>query len=114
MAELEEVGLEADELEALRLADLEDMYHNDAAEKMGVSRQTFGNILKRARKKTADALIGGKAIRLHPPAGGLRHCHRCGQPWAATIQGATAEECPECAGERPGYGRGHGRGGRMR
>lgn len=115
MAELEEVGLEADELEALRLADLEDLYQNDAAEKMGVSRQTFANILKRARKKTADALIGGKAIRMYPPAGGQRYCRRCGQPWAQTLQGPLTDECPECAAEGPGYGRRHGRGGgRMR
>jgi predicted DNA-binding protein (UPF0251 family) len=114
MAELEEIGLEADELEALRLADLEELYQNDAAEKMGVSRQTFGNILKRARKKIVDALIGGKAIRMYPPAGGQRQCHRCGRPWAETIRGPAAEECPECSRQQPVYSHGKGRGGRMR
>ncbi|MDD3715890.1 MAG: DUF134 domain-containing protein [Candidatus Marinimicrobia bacterium] len=114
MAELEEVHLEADEMESLRLADLEDLYQNDAADKMGVSRQTFGNILKRAHKKIADALINGKAIRMYPPAGARHRCGRCGRPWAETLQGPAADECPECAGEQPIHGRGRGHGGQMR
>ena len=61
---LDEVELAPDELEALRLADYEGMYQADAAEKMKISRQTFGNIVESARKKVADALIHGKAIRI--------------------------------------------------
>ncbi|MDD3094665.1 MAG: DUF134 domain-containing protein [Candidatus Neomarinimicrobiota bacterium] len=114
MSEIDEISLEADELEALRLADLEELYQNDAAEKMGVSRQTFGNILKHAHQKIADALIHGKAIRMFPPSGGQQHCHRCGQPWSETIQGPAADECPECARDRHGYGHGHGRGKRIK
>ena len=84
MSELEEIFLEADELEALRLADLEDKYQNDAADMMGVSRQTFGNIIKRAHQKVADALINGKAIRFTPIVSGRRHCNGCGRRWAET------------------------------
>jgi predicted DNA-binding protein (UPF0251 family) len=62
MRELESVELAADELEAIRLTDLEGMYQEQAAEQMGVSRQTLGNILKRAHKKVAEALVLGKAI----------------------------------------------------
>jgi uncharacterized protein len=113
ISELEEVALEADELEALRLADLEELYQNDAAEKMGVSRQTFGNILKRARKKVADALIGAKAIRMNPPAGMRQHCHLCGREWTGTAGIPDVDECPECLDDRrlhPGrYGRGRHR-----
>lgn len=64
LCELEEVVLELDEVEALRLADLEDLYQLEAAAKMGVSRQTFGNIVSRARRKVAEALLGGKALRI--------------------------------------------------
>ena len=64
MIYLEEVALELDEVEALRLADLEELYQADAALRMGVSRQTFANIVGRARKKVADALIHGKALRI--------------------------------------------------
>jgi len=59
---LESVDLAADELEALRLADFEGLYQEQAAEQMGVSRQTFGLIIARAHKKVAEALTHGKAI----------------------------------------------------
>jgi predicted DNA-binding protein (UPF0251 family) len=42
--ELESIELGLDELEALRLADLEGLYHDAAAERMGVSRPTFGRV----------------------------------------------------------------------
>lgn len=51
-----------DELEALRLADAEGLYHADAATHMQVSRQTFGRILASARRTVAEALIHGKEI----------------------------------------------------
>ncbi len=59
---LEAVELAADELEAIRLADFEGLYQEQAAEQMGVSRQTFGLIVTRAHKKVAEALTQGKAI----------------------------------------------------
>jgi predicted DNA-binding protein (UPF0251 family) len=53
-----------DELEALRLADLLGLYHEEAAGRMGVSRATFGRIVERARRKSAEALVEGKALRI--------------------------------------------------
>lgn len=64
MGELEEIVLLADEVEAIRHADLDQLYQEDAALKMKVSRQTFGRIIESAHKKIADALINGKALRL--------------------------------------------------
>lgn len=64
MSALAEVALELDELEALRLADLDGLYQAEVALHMGVSRQTVGNILERARHKVADALLNGKALRI--------------------------------------------------
>ena len=61
---LEITTLEKDEVEAIRLADNEGLYHDVAAGKMNISRQTFGNIIKSARKKVADAIINGKAIAI--------------------------------------------------
>ncbi len=58
------ITLEPDEVEALRLADLEHRYQEEAARMMGISRPTFGRILERAHTKTADALINGKALRI--------------------------------------------------
>ena len=67
MSALEEVILEVDEMEAVRLADFEGQYQEDAAAKMGISRQTFGNIINRAHSKIAGALINGKALRINCP-----------------------------------------------
>lgn len=64
MFELEEVTLQMDELEALRLADFEQLYQTEGAEQMNVSRQTFANIVASARQKVADALIHGKALKI--------------------------------------------------
>ncbi|MDP2807400.1 MAG: DUF134 domain-containing protein, partial [bacterium] len=61
---LEEVVLTIDELEAMRLADLEGLYQEEAAGKMMISRQTFGNIIARAHKKVADALVNSKALKI--------------------------------------------------
>jgi uncharacterized protein len=64
LTELEEVCLSLDEMEALRLADLEGQYHEEAARKMNISRATFGRIVKEARRKVAGALVGGKALKI--------------------------------------------------
>ena len=64
LSELIEINLDLDEFEALKLSDVEEMYQADAAEKMGVSRQTYGNIIKSAHKKLADAIVNGKAIKI--------------------------------------------------
>lgn len=61
---LEIVILQVDELEAMRLADLESLYHEEAAKKMNVSRQTFDRILLKAHATVADAVVNGKAIRI--------------------------------------------------
>jgi predicted DNA-binding protein (UPF0251 family) len=62
---LDEVVLQLDEFEAIRLADQEGIYQEDAAKKMRISRQTFGRIINEAHKKIADALINGKAIKIN-------------------------------------------------
>ncbi len=61
---LEAVTLAMDEFEAVRLADLEQLYHEDAAKKMNVSRQTFGRILENARRKIARVLVEGLALKI--------------------------------------------------
>jgi predicted DNA-binding protein (UPF0251 family) len=61
---LEQVTLTLDEVEALRLADLNGLHHEQAAAEMEISRPTFSRIVEEARRKVADALIHGKALRL--------------------------------------------------
>jgi len=61
---LEEVDLSMDELEALRLCDLKDLEQKETAKKMKISQSTLQRILTSARKKIAEALIEGKAIKI--------------------------------------------------
>lgn len=101
MSALSEVLLELDEYESLRLADLEGMYQQDAAVVMGVSRQTFARMLGTARRKVADALVHGRALRIEglDPARlpGYR-CPECRQVWIHTA-GKGRPGCPSCGAE---------------
>jgi len=79
MTALDEVILTLDEFEAIRLADLEQLYQEQAADRMGVSRPTISRILEAAHRKVADALVHGKALRIQggpvlPPHGPRRCC----------------------------------------
>jgi predicted DNA-binding protein (UPF0251 family) len=61
---LEVETLRQDELEALRLADIEGLYQEAAAERMGVSRATFARILERARSTVARALLEERLLMI--------------------------------------------------
>ena len=83
----EQVILSIEGLEAVRLSDFEGLDHETAAQRMNVSRQTFGRILNNARQVIADGLVNGKEILIQGgsfefPAGtrqGRRHRHRGGK-----------------------------------
>lgn len=62
IGELEMDVLRLDELEALRLADLEGLYQEAAAARMGISRATFARILGRARTTVARVLVEERAL----------------------------------------------------
>lgn len=64
MRELEEIVLLPDELEALKLHDVDGLEQVPASKKMAISQPTFARILDSAYKKLAQALIQGKAIRI--------------------------------------------------
>ena len=64
LRELEEVILLVDEYEAVRLKDLEGLEQEECAKKMNVSQPTFHRLVLSARKKIADAIINGKAIKI--------------------------------------------------
>jgi len=120
---LEEVVLTVDELEALRLADLLGMYQEQAAEQMKVSRPTFGRIIESARRKVAETLVQGKALKIE---GGVIQmaetrgftCSDCQHAWEVPFGAGRPQACPACKGqnihrapEDRGRGRGQGRGG---
>ena len=121
---LEEVVVAVDELEAMRLADVDGLYYEQAAEQVGVSRRTFGRIIDSAHKKVAQALIQGMALRIE---GGVIEmseqrtfrCGDCEHEWQLPFGTGRPEECPQCQSknfrraeeERGRRGNGRGRGG---
>lgn len=64
---LRQVPLLPEELEALRLADLQGMAQVDAAAEMNISRSTFQRILENAHRQVALALVEGQALVLINP-----------------------------------------------
>lgn len=119
---LEEVVLTLDELEALRLADLEGQYQEQAAEKMNISRQTFGRIIESSRHKVAEALIHGKVLRIEGgvvtmPQMRQFKCLACEHEWALPFGTGRPEGCPKCQSanvQRTAEQRGGGRCGKGR
>ena len=119
---LEEVILSVDEFEAIRLADLESLYQEEAAKKMNVSRQTFGRIVDSAHKKVAEALVKGKALKIEGgefEMASMRQfkCDDCEHFWELPYGTGRPGNCPSCksgnidrAKEGRGYGRGFGGG----
>ena len=95
---LEEVVLSVEELEALRLAHKAGLYQQAAAERMAVSRATFGRVLDAAHRKVTKALVEGCALRIEGGSFsmiGPERCERCPAK-AALIEGepSPCEACP--------------------
>lgn len=98
---LDEVVLPVDEFEAIRLADYEGLYHEQAAEKMSVSRTTFGRIVASAHKKVADALTNGKALRIEGDVIKMAEmrkfkCYGCGHEWELSYGIGRPSQCSSC------------------
>ena len=96
LANLEEERISVEEAEAIRLKDLEELELEDCAQRMNISRTTFSRILNSARKKIADALLSGKAIRIE--GGNFKmavHRFRCinGHEWDVSFE-AMIKESP--------------------
>ncbi len=101
VADLDEIVLTMDELEAIRLADLQACYQEAAARQMEISRQTFGNIINSARKKIAAALVQGKAIKIEGGVIKMRvkmfQCIDCRQEWSVPYGTGRPDACPRCS-----------------
>ena len=100
--QLKSITLLHDELEALRLVDLEGQYQEEAAEQMSVSRSTLQRIVSEARHKVVQALTEGAA--LHIEGGTFRvarvwwQCDDCGHVWEIEHGSgqSTPTRCPVC------------------
>ena len=92
MSLLQEIVLTVDELEALRLKDLEGLEQHDCAVRMNVAQSTLQRILTSARRKVARAVVEGKALRIQGGVyalAGERRCPRCRR----RLESA---DCPSC------------------
>ncbi len=99
------VTLFLDELEAVRLSDLEGLNQEDAAAKMEISRSTFARLLNDAHGKIAEAIIFSKSIiteGAEQDAGCSERrqfeCGECGHGWELECDSGCPAECPECGG----------------
>jgi predicted DNA-binding protein (UPF0251 family) len=98
---LEPVTMTVDEFEAVRLADLEGLYQEAAAERMGISRATFGRIIESAHKKVADALVSGKALEIKGGEVEMAEqrqflCVDCQHKWMVPFGTGRPAGCPKC------------------
>lgn len=113
---LKEECLGFEELEAVRLKDLEGLEQEACAVQMGISRPTFHRIIVQARRKLARALIEGKAIRIeggnYRLSQNLLHCFSCGFTGRAVDAGDKTpgkcirereECCPRCGSKELQY-----------
>jgi predicted DNA-binding protein (UPF0251 family) len=98
---LEEVVLTVDEFEAIRLADLEGLYQEQAAERMNVSRPTFGRIIESAHRRVAEALVQGKALKIEGGEVQIASmktfkCYDCRHSWEPPYRAGRPARCPWC------------------
>ena len=99
---LEEVVLSVEELEALRLAHKEGLYQQAAAERMAVSRATFGRVLDAAHRKVTRALVDGCALRIEGGSFSMGdRCERCPAKATAAEGESPCEACPVRRKEPP-------------
>ena len=105
MPEIPENVLKLEELEAVRLKDLEGLEQGECADRMEVSRPTFQRILLSAREKIADSLVNGKTI--HIEGGNFTRnicpvrCLSCGREWMESFENLNSiingeYLCPGC------------------
>lgn len=98
------IEMALDELEALRLVDVEDLKHEPAAAKLQVSRPTLTRILASARKKTATAITEGKALIIEGgevEIQGVRNftCKECNNKFEEPFGAGKPQGCPKCGGQ---------------
>lgn len=98
--QLEEIILTVDEFEAIRLADLQELYQEDAAKKMNISRQTFGNIIQSAHRKIADTIVNAKALKIDGGVVKMMQkqflCSDCNHLWSQDYGTSRPAQCPKC------------------
>jgi predicted DNA-binding protein (UPF0251 family) len=73
LIELQESTITVDEFEAIRLKDYEGKEQEECARMMNISQPTFHRIVLSARKKIADAIVNGKALKIEGGQVNIEH-----------------------------------------
>ena len=103
--------IKLEELEAVRLKDLEGLEQEECAQKMQVSRPTFQRILISAREKITDSLVNGKTLKIE--GGNFTRnicpvkCEDCGKQWSESFEKLERIKngeyiCPSCGSSHVG------------
>ena len=99
LIELEEICLTAEEFKAVRLKDLEGLGQEPTAVKMRITQSTLHRMLLSAHRKTADALVNGKALRIEGCSYIIKKT-RAREPSPARLRSVGAEGLARKPGER--------------
>ena len=104
LSSLDEVRIGIDELEALRLKDLEGLEQEECAARMNLAQSTFQRMLSGAREKLTRALVEGKAIRIeggnYTQVARTLLCGECGHRWVNETEVTNdSSSCPVCNNE---------------
>jgi predicted DNA-binding protein (UPF0251 family) len=105
LQDLDVVFLSLEELEAVRLVDLEGLEQEGAAQRMGISRRALWEDLQNARRKIVEALVKGKAIEIkggnytvEGPRG--YNCKGCSAVWEIPFTTSEPLQCPMCGSNK--------------
>lgn len=99
------ITLNVEELESMRLMDLEGLDQIACADRMGVARSTFQRIYSDAKRKMTDSLVNGKVLKIEGGNYTLNicklFCENCGYSWDESFENTKEEtiKCPKCGSE---------------
>jgi predicted DNA-binding protein (UPF0251 family) len=90
-----EVAITLEELETIRLSDLEGLPQKEVGEKMNISQSSVSRHLEDAHHKIAKAIVLGLAIQIKNPVD-FHHCNDCGHTWRISNDNNSEDSCENC------------------
>jgi len=88
--------LNVEELEAVRLIDLENLEQEESAKNMGISRGTLQRILNSSRSKIAESLINGKKLIIEGGDYQINECLYTCRKCNSNYNNENLADCPKC------------------
>jgi len=94
----EEITITFEELEVMRLGELEGKKQSEIGEEMNISQPSVFRHRKSAYQKLAKALTEGIPIRISSP-NDFFHCEECGNTWSVPEDTSSEQICSECGSQ---------------